>query len=519
MSALRTVLLAAIVIATGIVALVGGAGRPGDHADASGLAAAAVSAGSGHTCAVTTSGRALCWGSNREGQVGDGGVCGAYCTTPVAVPQLAGAIAINSGDHHTCALTTAGGVQCWGENNDGQLGDGTTTERGAPVSVSDLAAGVSAVSSGDLHTCAIVTAGSVKCWGRNVNGQIGDGAACGTICTTPIDVLGVAAVAAVSAGNAHTCAVTATATVACWGHNLSGQLGDGTISARTTPVLISGLGGNAVAVSAGHSHTCALSDAGGVMCWGDNAYGQLGDGTTTDSSVPVTVEGLGGGVTAISAGDYSTCALLAVGTVECWGMYVHGPISEGAFIIRTEPARVSALGAGVLAISAGDYHSCALISGGSVMCWGYNSSGQLGNGGIWTRARPAEVIGLGSEAPKPTEAATLTATDTPTATDTATPSSTPTASPTGTAKDAPTATDTARPSSTPTPTPTVTPQRRKGDANGNGVVNAVDATLILQFAAELVPAINASADVNHDGRVDSLDAALVLQSDAGLNES
>ena len=207
-----------------------------------------------------------------------------------------GTAAVSTGGEHTCALTSAGGVKCWGNNSVGQLGDGTTIQRLTAVDVSGLPSGVAAVSAGDDHTCALTTGGGIKCWGYNFYGQLGDGTT--TQRTTPVDISSlVSGVAAVAAGGVHTCALTAAAGIKCWGYNFYGQLGDGTTTQRTTPVDVSGLTNGVAAVAAGGEgeggHTCALTTAGGLKCWGRNVFGKLGDGTTTNRTTPVDVSGLG----------------------------------------------------------------------------------------------------------------------------------------------------------------------------------------------------------------------------------
>jgi alpha-tubulin suppressor-like RCC1 family protein len=187
-------------VVLGVSVGVNGAGsRP---AAASGLAVA-VSAGSGHTCTLTTGGGVLCWGSNHDGQIGDGRTCDNACTTPANVSGLGGGVAsISAGDLHTCAVNTKGGLVCWGANEDGQIGDGTTSPtRDVPTGVTGLGGEVASVSAGDLHSCAVSTAGGVKCWGLNEDGQLGDGRVCGDVCTTPVDVSGLTSgIAMVSAG-------------------------------------------------------------------------------------------------------------------------------------------------------------------------------------------------------------------------------------------------------------------------------------------------------------------------------
>ena len=366
------------------------------------MAITAISAGGYHTCALTGAGGVKCWGYNAEGQLGDG--TNTNRTTPVSVSGLSsGVVAISAGYSHTCALTSAGGVKCWGDNNVGQLGDGTNTNKTTPVNVSGLSSGVTAISAGAGFTCALTSAEEEECWGYNGQGQLGDGTT--TNKPTPVDVSDLFSVTAISAGGEHTCALIHERPfdgIKCWGNNGYGQLGDGTTTYKTTPVSVSGLGTGVTAISAGHAYTCALTYAGGVKCWGSNEYGLLGDGTGLESCgggvscsrTPVDVSGLSSGVTAISAGFYHTCALTSTGGVKCWGDNGFGDLGDGTFESKTTPVDVSGLSSGVTAISAGNYHTCALTSTGEVKCWGDNEYGQLGDGTTTSKTTPVDVIGL-----------------------------------------------------------------------------------------------------------------------------
>ncbi len=346
-----------------------------------------VSAGRWHTCALTMAGVVQCWGNNDYGQLGDG-------TTrtrgaPVDVVGLSeGVVMVSAGRLHTCAVTAAGGVKCWGLNTAGQLGDDTTTIRLTPVDVVGLDADIVAVSAGSDHTCALTRAGRVKCWGWNGNGQLGDGTTIMRL--IPVEVVDLAdSVQMVSAGGYHTCAITAGGGVKCWGENRSGALGDGTWTNRLTPVDVLGLTGGVHAVSSGLNDTCAVLDSGGVKCWGWNWYHPFLSGFPRHT--PVEVVELGYDVLAVSAGSYFTCALTVNSGVKCWGRNYHGSVGDGSWQNRDRPVAVVGLATGVRALDAGSSHACALNTAGDVMCWGYNEYSQLGDGSTSDRPAPVEV--------------------------------------------------------------------------------------------------------------------------------
>ncbi len=364
--------------------------------DVSGLASgvSTLAAGGNHTCALTTSGGVKCWGYNIYGQLGNGTTT--QSLTPVDVSGLTSGVSdISAKLQHTCALTSAGGVKCWGYNGYGQLGDGTTTNRSAPVNVSGLASGVSAIAAGGYHTCAITTGGGAKCWGYNAQGQVGDNTTSNR--TTPVDVSGMTSgTIAIAAGQFHTCAVTTDGLVKCWGDNSYIQLGDGRTTQSNTPVNVTGLSAGDSPIATGDNHTCALTTSNGVKCWGDNSYGQLGDGTTTQHTTPADVSGLTSGVKAVITGWEHTCALTSAGGAKCWGYNLHGEVGDATTTNRTAPVDVIGLTSGVRAIAAGNWHTCVLTTGGGVKCWGYNGYGQLGDGTTSNRIAPVDVIGLTS---------------------------------------------------------------------------------------------------------------------------
>jgi RHS repeat-associated protein len=234
-----------------------------------------------------TSGGVKCWGYNSSGQVGDNSTT--QRTTPVNVSGLtSGVSAIAVGDFHTCALTTSGGVKCWGNNSNGQLGNNSTSNSSVPVDVSSLTSGVTAITAGGSHTCALLSTGGVKCWGRNGQGQLGDGTT--TQRLTPVDVNGLTSgVSYVFAGYRHTCALTSGGGVKCWGLNDKRQLGDGTTTQRLTPVAVTGITSNGSSMTMGYAHSCAKVIGGGLKCWGSNSDGQLSDNTVTYSTTPLVI--------------------------------------------------------------------------------------------------------------------------------------------------------------------------------------------------------------------------------------
>jgi len=348
-----------------------------------------ISAGDMHSCALTTGGGVKCWGYGNSGRLGDGSTTARL--TPVDVSGLtSGVTAIAAGGSHTCALTTDDGVKCWGSGAQGRLGDGSTTTRLTPVNVSGLTSGVTAIAAGGSHTCAVTTGGGVKCWGSGDSGRLGYGGTANQF--TPVDVSDLTSgVTAIAAGGSHTCAVTTGGGVKCWGHGLSGQLGTGNITSQLTPVDVSELTSGVATISASGGHTCAVTTDGGAKCWGGNGLGQLGTGNTTSQLTPVDVSELTSGVAAISVGAYHTCAVTTDGGVKCWGYGNSGRLGDGSTTTRLTPVDVSGLTSGVTAIAAGGSHTCALTTDDGVKCWGDGTFGRLGNGATANQATPVEV--------------------------------------------------------------------------------------------------------------------------------
>lgn len=380
-----------------------GGGGNGEEAPALPSAKAkAIAVGRLHSCAVTTAGAVRCWGASDHGQIGNGVVdstsAGVFAT-PVQVQGLtAGVTSIASafGDH-TCVVVS-GGVKCWGANDQGQLGDGTNDESAVPVAVVGLSSGVTAVAAGEQNSCALLATGAVKCWGKNDYGQLGDDSDVENS-LEPVDVSGLADAESISAGLAHVCVVTAGHAIKCWGSNLYAELGLGASgNGAHTPGAVPGLTGIAT-VAAGDNVTCAATTAGALSCWGKNADGQIGNGksgTQVEQDTPAAVTGLTTGTTAVSSGYGFTCAVHS-GAAKCWGSNFNLVLGngEGPSFTSETPVAVTGLGSGVTAIAAtSSEHVCALLASGAVQCWG-SGSGALGQGTSETNSPvPGAVISL-----------------------------------------------------------------------------------------------------------------------------
>jgi alpha-tubulin suppressor-like RCC1 family protein len=362
---------------------------------AAGAATAAnVAGGGGFTCAITTTAGAKCWGFNANGQLGNNSTVAT--AVPVDVIGLASGVAtLSATPGHACIVTAGGAARCWGANAYGQLGNDSTVDSAVPVTVFGLGSGVAAVASGDTNSCALTTGGAVKCWGRNDVGQLGNGT--GVASRIPVAVSGLASGArAISISGAHACALTTAGAVKCWGFNDAGQLGNNSTDNSFVPVAVLGLDSGIAAIAAmPFGHTCALTATGGVKCWGSNSAGQLGNDSLIDSPFPVDVVDLAGGVAAITGGSTHTCALTVAGGVTCWGDNGNGKLGNGSTADSHVPIAVPSLGAGVIALSAGVFHTCAVTTTGGIKCWGHGANGELGNNDPADSYVPVDVVGFG----------------------------------------------------------------------------------------------------------------------------
>jgi alpha-tubulin suppressor-like RCC1 family protein len=303
-----------------------------------GSGVAHIGIGGAHACAVMTGGRVRCWGSGYGGDLGNGSTADRH--TPVEVHNLTNAVQVVSGNVHSCALTNTGGVKCWGTNAVGQVGDSTFDDRWEPVDVVGLTSGVARITAGFQHTCALTTAGAVKCWGRNTYGEMGNNGQANTPQPTPANVLGLGSgIAAVDAdGGDTTCALTTTGAVKCWGLNTNGDVGDGTMGHdRFAPVNVVGLASNVLSITA----RCAvLAPAHALRCWGTNNVGQVGDGTTTARPTPVDVINFGSDALIARALGGHRCGIRAQGHLQCWGSNYDGELGDATTISHVVAADV-----------------------------------------------------------------------------------------------------------------------------------------------------------------------------------
>ena len=330
-------------------------------------------------------GVAWAWGSNTMGELGDGVYTNSSTPVAVSLPSGTTVTAVAGGFGHSLALTSSGQVLAWGYNGDGELGNGTTTSSSTPVAVS-LPSGttVTAIAGGSFHSLALTSTGQVLAWGLNTSGQLGNGTnAVNSDIPVQVSLPSGTTATAVAGGFSHSLALTSTGQVLAWGLNSGGQLGNGTTTSSNIPVTVSlPSGTTATAIAGGAFHSLALTSTGQVLAWGNNATGQLGNGTTTSSNIPVAASLPSGTiVTAIAGGAGHSLALTSTGLVLAWGQNIYGQLGNGTTTNSSAPVQVSLpSGTTVTAIAAGDGHSLALTSAGQVLAWGDNSAGELGNG-------------------------------------------------------------------------------------------------------------------------------------------
>ncbi len=335
-----------------------------------GSATVQVAGGAYHALALKADGTVWAWGSNGNGELGNGTTTST--NNPTQVPGLSGITAVSGGRNYSLALKSDGSVWAWGYNLYGQLGNGTTADSSVPVQVSGLA-GVTAISAGGGHALAVKSDGTVWAWGENDQGQLGNGTTTNT--SLPVQVTGLAGVSQVSGGGYHSVALKSDGTVWAWGYNGDGELANGTLNGSTTPIQVPGVT-TATAVAVGNTHTLVLKSDGTVWASGQNDFGELGNGTTTNSASLVQASGLSG-VTGIAAGFVHSLARMADGTVRTWGYNNFGQLGDGNGANSSTPVQPSNL-TGISAVAGGGNFSLALGSDATAWSWGDDSSDQLG---------------------------------------------------------------------------------------------------------------------------------------------
>jgi len=360
----------------------------------------AVRGGWTHTCARMLDNTAWCWGHNNAGQLGVPGETESQ-PTPTRVGGVSRLVELAVGDSFSCGVGQEGGVTCWGYNDYHQLGP-RDDAIGLPGEVARLT-DARHVAAGAEHACAVKADETVVCWGRNHRGQLGAGST-GYQQPEPSAVGGISDVVQLALGFTHSCALKRDGTVWCWGGNASGQLGDGTKEDRATASRRAMID-DVVQIGAALHHSCAVKRDGTVWCWGLNNRGQLGDGSVVDSPRPVRALSVAD-VVQVALGGYETngpvshtCARGGDGRVWCWGANAFGQLGDGTSTSRDEPTPVPGL-EDALDVGAGATHSCAVRGGGGVWCWGANDRGQLGDGTVGPpRTAAPALLGCSSWAP------------------------------------------------------------------------------------------------------------------------
>ena len=398
-----------------------------------------ISAGSDHTCALTSSGEVMCWGEGADGRLGND--CNTNCTDkdhPVTVVNgdslstaLSSIIQISSGDEHTCALNSSGSLTCWGVGSSGQLGNDAISNKDHPVTVVDqnnsntVLSSIIQVSSGGTHTCALTSSGNIKCWGEGANGRLGDDQSSSnkdhpvTVVDRDSSSTALSNIIQISSGGDHTCALNSSEQTVCWGRSTNGRLGDDQSSNdKDHPVtVVDGTNSGAplssiIQVSSGDAHTCTVNSSGEILCWGKGADGRLGNDDVVDNdragavvsedagTAPLNInDNNGNGLLGqISVGGVHTCALTSTGGVKCWGAGSSGQLGDNSTSHRDHPVTVVATGtnnnalANIVQVSTGGYHSCAVTSSKKVKCWGKGDNGRLGNDQSSSTDHPVKVV-------------------------------------------------------------------------------------------------------------------------------
>ncbi len=338
----------------------------------------AMSAGGTFSVGLRTDGSLWAWGDNGTGQLGEGTSQTRYAPWPVT-GMGSDVVAVAAGGYHCLALKADGTVWAWGDNSWSQLGDGTYLgSQHSPVRVAGMEGPAARMAGGNSHGLAMGADGRVWAWGANASGQLGDTTIVNRMAPVPVD--GIREASSVAGGGDHCLALKSDGSLIwAWGLNTSGQLGDGTTTDRLAPIQVTVSAGRVTAIAAGASHSLALKEDGTVWAWGSNAKGQLGNGTNTDALSPVQVIGLTGKITAVAAGVAHSLALRDDGTVWAWGLNFEGELGNGTTTNSSRPVQVLGL-VNVIKVVSGHFHNLALKSDGTAFGWGDNLYGQIGDG-------------------------------------------------------------------------------------------------------------------------------------------
>jgi alpha-tubulin suppressor-like RCC1 family protein len=345
-------------------------------------------AGIAHSCALNATGEAYCWGQNDVGQLGDG------TTGDRDVPtRVAGSLrfkALTVGNHFACGLTNSGALFCWGQNL-GQFGDGTTDIFSATPVPGAVGLRLAVVTAGGMHACGLTPDGVAYCWGSGRYGQLGNGSVASL--TTPAAVASGEAFRAIEAGAEHTCGITVAGQTRCWGYNHAGSVGDGSFVDRPLPVPVLDQRAFVTVRARGH-HSCGVTDSGETYCWGYNRQDlrQLGVGSDTSTPVPLPILVRAPVADISPAMDFHGCAVVRSGGAFCWGSNVHGALGNGSTANALEPVAVAG-GLDFRSISTGQFHTCGLTATDDAHCWGANARGQVGDGTGVRRLLPVPVAG------------------------------------------------------------------------------------------------------------------------------
>jgi alpha-tubulin suppressor-like RCC1 family protein len=346
-----------------------------------------IAGGESFACGVTTSGSALCWGRNDTGQLGDGTTVSR--NSPTSVMGGLTFATVDAGWYHACGLTTAGAAWCWGSGPYGELGTGQARGIASPPVAVSGGLVFRSISAGWYRSCAIAADSTLYCWGLNNGGQLGDGTT--TDRAAPTAVTGGRKFLLVAAGESSTCGIAADSTAWCWGYGVGGRLGNGTLTSSNVPVAVSG-GLKFRMLHIGYGHTCGVANSGRVYCWGRDWYGMQGNGQPlVDQLVPGAVSG-SLTFTAVGGGRYHTCGIAVGGRGYCWGANFGGRIGSGTWPDSGSSVPVQVAGGSQLvSLGVAQMHTCALDASGMAFCWGDNGNGELGRGRFSWSASPLAV--------------------------------------------------------------------------------------------------------------------------------